>query len=311
MCLFKKKKNYTINEKKETLVIFKELPKKEIKINYNLIVPENYVCYVFTKERLTDCFNAGEAKLYALTMPETCEIHHLDKPTKKGYKKSVKADLLFVNLGEFCLKNKFRIKKDKDKIDISYNLNYKIKDAKKFLKFLLAERAHFRNDYAEKQLNFYTSYLLFYYYFDNDFDTLKCKNYIENKLLKIGIEILNFDLERDFIGEPRNEVFNNYKQDERSVLKDVQTDNGNSVLEKTIEVEENNDLENNEQLYVPYKKTIEYFTCDCGAVLPKNAEFCFKCKKSFKDDDKILCENCGREIGENVHVCPHCHSVLF
>lgn len=328
MCWIKRKKNYTIGEKKETLVVYRELPKKELKLNFNLIVPENYICYIFTKEKLTDSFCSGEVKLYALTMPSTCEVHKLDKPTKKGYKKNIKADLLFVSLKDFSLKNKFKIKKEKDKINLSYSLNYKIKDAKKFLEFLLNERAYFKNDYAEKQLNFYISYLLFYYYFDNDFDMGKFKKYIETKLLKIGIETLNFELERDFDGEPQKEIFNDYRQDERSVLKEIQTDNANSLLEETKQErgnetklrKEENTIQNNiinvdkfehELNGEPIKKSVEYFTCDCGAVLPKNAKFCFKCKKNFEDDDKILCENCGKEIGENVHVCPHCHSVLF
>lgn len=337
MCWFRKKKNYTINEKKETLVVFKVLPKNELKLNYNLIVPNNYVCYIFTKERLTDCFMPSEVKLYALTMPTTCEIHHLDKPTKNGYKKSVKADLLFVNLNEFNLKNKIKIKKEKDKINLVYSLNYKVKDAKLFLEFLLNERAFFKNDYAEKQLNFYISYLLFNYYFDKEYNYEKVKKYIEEKLAKIGVEILSINIEREFLSEPRKEIFNDYKKDERSVLNNIQ----NNIKEKDENIsinekDENNNVEgkafenvtikgNEDKIKKSivlidnfdcpkentFKKCVEYFTCDCGTILPKNAKHCFKCGKNFEDEDKILCENCGREIGENVHVCPHCHSVLF
>lgn len=356
MCWFRKKKNYTIGEKNETLVIYKELPKRELKLNYNLIVPENFVCFVFTKEKLTDSFQTGEAKLYALTLPETSEIHHLDKPTKDGYKKSVKADLLFVNLKEFALKNTFKIKKEKEKINLSYSLNYKIKDAKKFLAFLLNERAFFKNDYAEKQLNYYVSYLLYYYFFDNEYDEEKFKKYVENKLLKIGVEILNFELEREFVSNVKHEIFNDFRKDDRSVLKNVQknkldeensfengqkdynlgtkkensfenirknieprTWNGENVEDgqrkNALQKEEfrksvvlTDDFENGEETI---RQTIEYFTCECGAILPRSAKVCFRCKRSFEDEDKILCENCGREIGENVHVCPHCHSVLF
>lgn len=318
MCLRRKKNNYTINEKKETLVVYKELPKRNLKLNFNLITPQNYVCYIFTKEKLTDSFSAGEAKLYPLTMPTTSEMHSLDKPTKKGYKKSIKADLLFVSLKEFVLKNKIRVKKEKDKMIMSYSLNYKIKETRKFLEFLLDERAYFKNDYAEKQLNFYISYLLFYYCVDNEYDKDKFKKYIEGKLLKIGVEVLGFELERDFIGEPQKEIFNNYKNDDRSILYEIQAENdGMQTLSENKE-EENTQINNNfiydfesELNKEPIKKAVEYFVCDCGTILPKDAKSCFKCKKLFEDENKILCENCGYEIGENVHVCPHCHSVLF
>ena len=332
MCWFKNKKNYSITEKQNSLVVYKALPKGELKLNYNLTVPENHVCFIFTKEKLADSFNAGEVKLYALTMPIASNFNNLEKPTKKGYKKKIKADLLFVSLKDFSLNNKFKLKKDKDKIVINYTLNYKIKDAKKLLEFLLDERAFFKNDYAEKQLNFYISYLLYHYYYDNDYDVEKFKNFIINKLMKCGVETLNLELEREILGEPQKEIFNNYKKDDRSVLKDVQSDTKSSVLDDKIEMIETNNINNingvekenkvefndvssNETNFElngePSKKKVEYFTCTCGAILPSSAKFCFRCKRNFENEDKMLCENCGCEIKENDHVCPNCHSVLF
>ena len=332
--LFKKNKKYMLKEGFNNLVCYKTFNGRILKLNNSVVVPENFECYVFAKEQLLDCFNAGEHKMFALTMPKASRAFNLEKPVKdKGYKKQIKADLLFVNLNDFRIKNFIKVKKGKIKYYFNYDLDFKVVNAKLFLKFLLSEVAYFKDDYAERQTAYYLEYLSYYYILDFGFNEDKLQNYLSGKFKKIGVEIINLTLSdneslnqkasvRLTIKENVNTKEYLYNDEFKNAGEEGNTFDGlkenYNVFNESEETNFNNlggksyssliDLSSDTQ----NSRKIEYFKCDnCGTYLPSTAKTCFNCNKSFEEDKTLRCENCGKVLEKKTHVCPHCKCILI
>lgn len=330
--LFKKNKfSYKISQAQENCLVIMLTPNKEIKLNSKIIVPENFNAIVFTKEKLLDIIPSGEYELNALTILKTCKANKLDKPTKKGYKTKFSADFYFVNLNICKISNKFKIKKLKNSID--FELQFKIINSKKFLKFLIDEKVVFDDKFASHYLNFSVSKLIYYYFLDNSIVTKeKILNYITSKLTLIGVEVLDFDMdEKNFTVKNQTQVeamqnanlnFNDRDKQINNVItqdkKQVNKENEKNYEEEKLNRNENqidkdfvfkpfHSLVNLEDIVA---ENITYFICDnCGAKLSKDSKVCYNCKKSFIE--KNCCEYCGKEIKKGTFVCPHCNSVLI
>ena len=107
-------KNFTGQE-----VVIRSKNSGKIDLNRKLIVPENFICFLVTKETVCDQFVAGEHKLSVDKLPLLTRKLKLNVPNKKGkYKESFFADIYFVNLGvindcTFKSEQGINIKKDK------------------------------------------------------------------------------------------------------------------------------------------------------------------------------------------------------
>ena len=288
----------------------------EINLNSKIIVPENFCAVLLSKEKLLDIIPSGEYELTGLTIPKTCKINKLDKPTKNGYKTKFDADFYYVNKKTFNIHNNFIVNKLKQ--DIKFNLNITIENPIKFLKFLFQEKIVFDNDFALNELTFYTSQLIYYFLLDNKtLSQEKLENYLTKMLSDIGVKSSNLKINN----------FNNFPSNNSTTkLNGLNTNNdiNSSYQIEQITTNENtitNTNTNTNTINFSTKSTlvslddiinenISYFTCDnCGVKLPQNAKYCFNCKKSFIE--KNLCENCGRVIPNGVYVCPYCNSVTL
>lgn len=319
--LFKKKiLKYQIDKKNEDNLVVMLCPKNRIKLNQIIVVPENFCAVFLSKEKLLDEIPAGEFEIGGLTCPKTCKMNKLDKPTKKGYKTEFNADFYFVNLKENLLKNSFTIKKGN--YEISFSLLFNIENAKKFLEFLICEQICFENDYAQNELKFYVSKLIYYYILDNKILNIeKLIEYVRSKLKSIGTNLIKLNLTilrdgEDLTKDENGELFEN-KDDNNHISNDGAEDEFN--LDYSGKLDES--LNSNDKKESFSKKSIvslddiqtqnlTYFVCDnCGAKLPKDTKRCFVCGESFVE--KNLCENCGKEIGKTDYVCPHCGSIVI
>lgn len=319
--LFKKKTlKYQIDKKNEDNLVVMLCPKNKIKLNEIIVVPENFCAVFLSKEKLLDEIPAGEFEIGGLTCPKVCKINKLDKPTKKGYKTEFNADFYFVNLKENLLENSFTIKKGG--YDVSLMLLFNIENVKKFLEFLICEQICFENDYAQNELKFYVSKLIYYYILDNKIlNVEKLIEYVKTKLKSVGVNLIKLDLTilcdgedltKDVNSEPiENEDINNI------ISKDSTEEEFN--LDYSKKLDESLQLKPEKESFS--KKSIvslddiqtqnlTYFVCEnCGTKLPKDTKLCFVCGKSFVE--KNLCENCGKEICKTDYVCPHCGSVVI
>lgn len=323
--LFNKNKiNYKITKEQENKLVIMLCLKKRVKLGMKICVPENFCAVSLSKEKLLDVIPSGEYEINGYTLTKTCEKNRLDKPTKKGYKKFFSADFYFVNLKECVIKNQLHIKRYN--LDVEFKLNFKVKNAKIFLQFLFYESIVFNDNFASDELNFFVSQLIY----DNILLN-KAYNYesinlcLSKNLNDIGIEIINFDC-KDLMSNNTNyyekALNNNLQNDEKnnqiyenqvSDNYDKQTDVGcYEEINKTKRyVGENNTISSSViDLSNVSSSSIEYFVCDnCGAMLPKNCEECFSCKKSFIE--KRTCDNCGAIVEENEYVCHSCGAVII
>lgn len=297
----------------------------EINLNSKIVVPENFCVVLLSKEKLLDIIPSGEYELTGLTIPKTCKVNKLDKPTKNGYRTKFDADFYYVNKKTFNIHNNFNVKKLKQ--DIKFNLNITIENPIKFLKFLFQEKVVFDNDFALNELTFYTSQLIYYFLLDNKIISQeKLENYLTKMLSDIGVKSSNLEI---------NNINNVLSNGSTTKLNNSTKSNGltieNNAINSPFINEQTNFNENNisntntntntNTINFSTKSTlvslddimsenISYFTCDnCGVKLPQNAKYCFNCKKSFIE--KNLCENCGRVIPKGVYVCPYCNSVIL
>ncbi len=289
---FKRKKHSIgIDIKNKDGIVFFVSPKKMVKLDTEIDVPNDFCAVILCKEKLCDEICSGTFKLNGLTCPLACKRNNLDKPTKKGYKKEFYADFYFVYLEKTNIFDEFFIKKLKKQI--SYSLDFKIENPKKFLKFLFLEKIVFENDFAKNEINFYASQLVYYYFLDNKVAFLDdLKNHITKKLEEIGAMVLDFSLfEKDCNDQVCDENF---------------------VEEKTCPSDEENFVQKNASVYdLAEIKTenVAYFVCDgCGAKLAKGTEKCFMCGKSFVEEN--VCENCGHILAKGECVCPNCHCLI-
>ncbi len=328
--LFKKKtQKFEINKINEDNLVVMLCPKNKIKLGAKIVVPENFCAVVLSKEKLLDEFPSGEFEIGGLTCPKVCKLNKLDKPTKDGYKTEFGADFYFVNLKENVVKNSFFVKKYKTEVEIL--LLYKVEDCKKFLNFLKDEQAVFENDFAQNELKFYASQIVYYYALDNKtFDKNKIEIALREKLNKIGILLENFEMKtnayQDGVDEKDNKKtmnvnnFENIKNEEN----EKSLSNFDGLVNQTSEDLKECEHGEKENANIGFEKkrssvvdlddiktsNITFFACPkCGTRLAENASKCFVCGESFVE--KNLCENCGREISKQDYVCPYCKSVII
>lgn len=332
--IFKKNKScYKISNKLENNLVVMVTPKNKVKLNSKIVVPNNFCAVLLSKEKFLDVIPSGEYELNGFTINLACKANKLDK-NRNLNKKDIKADFYFVNLNICKIKNTFNIKKIKN--DLYFSLSFKITKPIKFLKFIKDERAVFDNSFAQKHFCFSVSRLIYYYVLDSKhLEKAKFVEYVKKELDKIGVEVLELDLE---LNSSENETNNNYlsynKKEQNFVLnqrsKELQgnlakncefnetkcnlqnSDLKNSLNNESLQQKSNFDINNFKSLVNLEEiksESISYFTCDCGAKLTSNAKECYNCHKSFVE--KNLCENCGREIKKGIYVCPYCNAVLF
>ena len=120
----KNKVDFKMKAEQEQSLVYMLMPKKAVKLKSKIMVPENFCVVILSKERLLDQIPAGEHELNGFTIEKTCKINKLDKPTKKGYKKTVKLDFYFVNQNICKIQNEFYIKKLK--LNVNFVLDFKI-----------------------------------------------------------------------------------------------------------------------------------------------------------------------------------------
>lgn len=298
--LFRKKSAYTISKEGTLCLVSMVEPKGKVKLGSKITVPENFCAVTLSKEKLLDTIPAGEWELSGFTIPKACKQNKMDKPTKKGYKNELPLDFYFVNLNVFKVSNSFYIKENR----YSFVSTMQCDDPIKFLKFLFCERIIFDNNFATDELSFYISQLIYYYVLDNKVllvDKLK-----ENTIKKLGdIGILVKEIE---IGKDIQETEEKAKEIVRNTIEECQEERNEKNFENEIKQEQKRtclvDLDDIKT------ESVGYFVCEeCGTKLPISAEKCFVCGKSFKEIN--TCENCGREIDENVFVCPYCKAVVL
>lgn len=346
--IFKKNKNaFKLSSNQEDNLVNMILTSKSINLNTKIIVPEDFCVILLSKDKFLDIIPSGEYELNGLTIPKTCKINHLDKPTKKGYKQKFDADFYYVNFKPFTIKENFFIKKIKQ--NISYKTEIKVFKPILFLEFLAEEKITYDSNFALEELTLFISQLIYYYILDNKVVTNeKLQKYLELKLAKIGVLISNFTYENkteqtqninlkmfnedDFNSfnntdssenndnvtnsenNTENDIFN-YPNNAKNLTEDSlekDYDDENKLLSTTNSRENNNNISISTLVNLDdiQSEVVSYFTCDnCGAKLPQNAKICFNCKKSFIE--KNLCENCGKEIPKNTCVCPYCNSVIL
>ena len=321
---FKKNKTiYKLNEKQQNSLVFMLALKNKAKLDSKINVPNDFYAVCLSKEKLLDIIPSGEYELNGFTIPKTCKINKLDNPTKKGYKKEFDVDFYYVNLNKFNLKNKVDVKKVNKSFEFSCVLN--ILNPSLFLEFLFLEQKVFKEDFAQKELNFYISMLIYYYVLDAKILTTdKMIDFIKNKLTKIGVNCLEFEVFNNELIE--KEIEEKLQENKTDILQKEDNIDFKMDLTDVNKIETKNDFNlNNLQSnsnFESYKKSsivnledlqsekIEYFICDdCNTKLPKDTKNCFNCGKSFIE--KNLCENCGEEIPKNVYVCPHCKSIIL
>ncbi|MGN1208613.1 MAG: zinc ribbon domain-containing protein [Christensenellales bacterium] len=345
--LFKKKeRKYEIDEKNKDNLVVMICPKDKIQLSSKVAVPDDFCAIFLSKEKLLDEIPSGEFEISGLNFAKVCKLNKLDKPSKKGYKTQFVADFYFVNLKENIVKNSFFVKKVKKNVE--FKLKFKIVKPKQFLEFLICEKIVFENDYAEKELEFYVSQLIYYHVLDNKIETKeKLLDFVFSKLEKIGVLGLDFDVKLCLEGETDNlfdssELENVKKFDldygkrlsedlsgQNSGEEDFDTnclccENFQKNFEKDCDnnnfTQENAKILDKNQFFGISKtivdlddvktESVNYFVCEnCGAKLPQNAQKCFVCGKSFVE--KNFCENCGKEISVGEYVCPHCKSVII
>lgn len=337
--IFKKGKEfYKISLKQEENLVVMLALNKKVKLESKIFVPEGFCALTFSKEKLLDIIPSGEHELNAFTIQKACKANKLDKPTKKGYKKTLNLDFYFVNLNICKIKNKFYIKKQNK--EVFFSLDFKIVDAKKFLKFLINDRVVFKDTFAQKFLTFELMKTLYYYILDGKFLSLeKLEGYVKSKLHTIGIECVEFNFEiknqDETVFQEENEIKENEIRQNKNILQKtneeieneqnenlyrVNTTQSNEIKNnyENLKIESESDFDLNQSLNKNYTlvdlndldgESITYFVCECGAKLHKDSKMCYRCKKSFVE--KNCCEYCGKEIQKNTYVCPYCKSVLI
>ncbi|MBE5745783.1 MAG: zinc ribbon domain-containing protein [Clostridiales bacterium] len=315
--IFKKNKNcYKISQSQENSLVFMLTPKHQVKLKSFIEVPSDFCVVIFSKEELLDVIPSGKFEISGLTMPSVCKKNKLDKPTKDGYKTSFFCDFFFVNLNICKVSNNFTIKRLKTKV--LFELTFKVVDAKKFIKFLINEKAIFNEKFASSHLNFSVSQVIYYYFLDNkNISKESLTNYLIVKLKQIGIELIDLCFETDSIKATENKNLKNIEEvnKKQNLIFNNETlsteeqifENENSNIEKDML----NSYKTNSLVDLSDVKTenVSYFVCSCGAKLPASSQICYNCKKSYVE--KNLCENCGKEIKKGIFVCPHCGSVLI
>lgn len=302
--IFKKNKNcYKLNQSQENNLVVMLIPKKQIKLNEKIIVPEGFCSIVLSKEKLLDIIPSGEYELTGLTIPKTCKINKMDKPTKKGFKNKFYGDFYFVNFHICKISNQFYIKKLN--LNINFSLTFQIDSPIKFVNFLINEKIVFDNSFANKFLNFKLSQTIYYYFLDNKFiESVKLKDFVINKLNTIGIKSIDFEIcynkEKEINEEPKMEDNKEIEQQQEISDYNIENDLSSSLNNKYNSLVSLDDITS---------ENISYFVCECGAKLPKASKVCYNCKKSY--EEKNCCEYCGEVIEKGVFVCPHCKSVLI
>lgn len=278
--LFSKNKNtIKIKSEYESCLVYMQIPKRSVKLKSKIIVPENFCVVVLSKEKLLDIMPSGEHELNGFTMPKTCKINKLDKPTKKGYKKDFKADFYFVNLNVCKITNKFFIKRFK--LNVDFVLNFKIVKAEKFLKFLISERIVFNQNFAVNFLSSAVTNVLYYYFFDNkNIEKEKMKYYIEQKLKTIGIEVLGFDIE--------------YFEEEDTIKNNSNTQSNENLDTKKQNLKENytknsENLRNNK--YFDNENDFKMFENDDKKINNYNNDDNFKSKRDNKTQATYINQN--------------------
>lgn len=287
--LFNRKTEISINQNDmDSLVVFLECSKK-VKLGSRVVIPQDFCAVVLSKEKLLDILPAGEFEFGGLTIPKACKVNKMDKPTKKGYKNELALDLYFVNLNKFKFTNSFFIKKTQYKFDALM----KIIEPKKFLNFLFEEKIIFDKSFAIDELSFYISQLIYFTVLKNkSYDEEYIKDYIKQKLDKIGVEMLSILIENGKYHHKLNEG---------------QSQESHNLDESVNFVEKKNCLIDLDDIS---SEKINYFVCDnCGTKLPTSSQKCFACGKKFIEEN--LCENCGKIIEKNVFVCPYCKAVVL
>lgn len=319
--LFKKKnKKFEINKKNEDNLVVMLCPKEKIKLNFKIIIPENFCAVVLSKEKLLDEIPCGEFELNGLTCPKACKINKLDKPTKKGYKTEFNGDFYFVNLKENVLKDTFFIKKTKNQVDFS--IKFKIEKPKLFLEFLICEQICFENNFAQNEFNFYVKQLIFYFVLDNKMISYeKLNEHLKTKLEKIGVMLCGFDFKLSLFDKDGNaktkissntdennnkmEVIEKKDNFENSYDLDYSAKLDETLLKDNITICEKENFEN--------KFENQVFENDLNKKTDRISGREFS-KKSIVDLDDVktqklnyfVCDNCGAKLFENSKKCFVC-----
>jgi len=258
--IFKKNKNYyKISQEFEQSLVYMLTPKKRVKLNSKIVVPNSFCVVLLSKEKLLDVIPSGEHELNGFTISKACKINKLDKPSKKGYKKDLKLDFYFVNLNICKITNQIFVKKRK--LNLNFALEFKINDSKKFLKFLTSERIVFDHKFASYFLTFSLSRVLYYYVLDNkNLNKENLITYATKKLNNIGVEVLNFNVVLEWLNKESRKEENTIKNN--SVLQN-NTNYAENLQENPYKtqildenLQENAKILNNQQSF--YNKNNEY-----------------------------------------------------
>ena len=256
--LFKKKEiKYELDVKNRDNLVVMLMPKHKIRLSSKIVVPDSFCAVFLSREKLLDEVPCGEFEISGLNFPKVCKINKLDKPTKKGYKTEFNADIYYVNLSETIIKDGVFIERLKKEIE--YCFKVKIFNPKKFLEFLFLEQIVFENDYAFKELTFYTSQLIYYFVLDNKNNyKAKIENYVVTKLKQIGVEIIEFELKDD-----GKDIKNLETKDEKDNSDNYDLDYGykfgeeNSFNGKDEKIRENQNFDNINDDYNEKNNNIE------------------------------------------------------
>ena len=144
------------------------LKHSSIKIDSTVVVPEGFSFVIGHTGKALDYFNQGEYILAPATLPNCCKKLKIHKQDKHGnFKKSFKADVYFVKLGEHSYSFKTMNKAELGgrasgifSVGLSANVKIKVLDAKRFVEALLEEYDYLKQNEAEKLLKIWTDDLV-------------------------------------------------------------------------------------------------------------------------------------------------------
>ena len=140
----------------------------KIKYGTKLNVPDNFVCVLVYKGKITDVFTTGKYKLEVTTLPVLSRVAKLMKPNKKGkMPKAFKADIYYVNLGEIedeTFGNSVVFIKDKQykalNVRMSGKYSFKIIDAEEFMDAMFTQYGVLRNQVVREEISYWVSKLV-------------------------------------------------------------------------------------------------------------------------------------------------------
>lgn len=247
-----------------------------LKLNTQIDVPENVVCFVCYKDKI---YQEKENELIINKQNFNLLIK---KQHKKSKSNELDMDLYFVNKNEqnreYNFSDKIYIQRGLFKVYFKLNLKLAVENAKKFLLFVKVDYALPYASDVDRLIEDYLIYIIKMYFLRKNLQNLELEEKISNNLKEkikkffksAGMNMLDYSLtiSTDESIPNKIKIFKNNKSNKENSTKQIENQNEDKTFDQLEEIDYNN--------VAPQNKNIEYCPI-CNGKLIKGSKFCHRC----------------------------------